>query len=97
MQSYSFRIETTEKDILYSGDIWSLDDIETHLKKLDLLVVETMHIDISALPALADKHGIGKVLLTHINDADLDRIRAFSRQAGPKRFIVAEDGLSIKL
>jgi ribonuclease Z len=97
MESYSYRIETPEKDILYSGDLWSIDDIEEHLKKLDLLVVESMHIDLSTLPDLVEKYRVGKVLLTHIADADRERVADFAEKAGSGRFMVASDSLVITL
>ncbi len=97
MESYSYRIETPEKDILYSGDLRSIEDIEEHLKKLDLLVVESMHIDLKTLPELAEKYRVGKVLLTHIADADRDRVEEFAERAGTGRFIAADDGLEITL
>jgi len=96
-QCYSFRIGTSEKDILYSADLGSLDDIAEHLKKVDLLIIESMHIDLAALPGLCDKYGVGKVLLTHIGDDDLAKMTEFAANAGPDRFIVAEDGLEIAL
>jgi len=95
MESYSYRIETTEKDILYSGDLRSIEDIEVHLKKLDLLVLESMHIDLSALPSLVDRYRIGKVLLTHISDDDRGKIYEFAEEAGRDLFWVAEDGFQL--
>lgn len=97
MESYSYRIETTEKDILYSGDLWSIDDIEVHLKKLDLLVLESMHIDLGALPDLVERYRIGKVLLTHISDDDRQKVSEFAEKAGGDRFLVAEDGFQLTL
>lgn len=97
MQSFSYRFETDEKDILYSGDLWSLEDIEPHLKKLDLLIVESMHIDLATLPEMVEKYRIGKVLLTHIADPERARISEFAESAGAERFLVAEDGLELDI
>jgi ribonuclease BN (tRNA processing enzyme) len=98
MLSYSFLIEIGNKKLLYSGDLGSLDDIESNLKDLDLLVVETMHIDISGLAERLDKYSIKKAVLTHTGAEQRAQVDSFAKSyRGKCRIIIAEDNQTVEI
>ena len=45
-RSFSFRIETDSKSVVYSGDVKSIEDIEPFLGGCDVLLMETGHHDV---------------------------------------------------
>jgi len=98
MLSYSFMISTDSgKRILYSADLASLADVKDYLKNLDLLVIETTHIDISELNLMLKSEIIKKTLLAHIADEDEEKIRRFVESTGTPDIIMAEDNLGVDI
>lgn len=99
MECYSFLINSRSmRRILYSGDIGSLEDIENNLQNLDLLVIETSHIDMSEFAKLLDEHSIKRVILSHIADDRYFLIHKFAEEySGAVDLILAEDGLTTML
>jgi ribonuclease BN (tRNA processing enzyme) len=73
-ECFSFLIKSNDKNILYSSDIDSVEDIREFLDNLGLLIIETSHIDLdSFLESMSDKN-IDKILLTHIADDFEDKV-----------------------
>ncbi len=98
MQSYSFLIRINEKSILYSADLGSEKDILPNLKNLDLLVIESTHIDIARLPDAIIENNVGRVVLTHFEeDYDTGRAMALAQKAGLGNLLIARDGMRVKL
>ena len=97
MQCHSFIIETPDKRLFYSADIGSLDDIKEHLENLDLLIIESAHIDFEEIINLIDSRDIKKTVFTHIPDAKEDQIRqVVDSYTGDKILTMAEDGMVIE-
>lgn len=96
MQCFSFRMNAGGKIIFYSADVQSLGDIEKYLDGVDLLIVETSHIDLKKLRVLVDSNNIEKVILTHIADDMLVGIQGFI-ESFPGRYILAEDNMTIDI
>jgi len=98
MQSYSFRIEIDNQDILYSSDLDSLDDIADYADNLDLLVVEMMHIDFDDLTPFLKRKTIKRTLLTHVKDVSRPEITRKINTAPPDMKIeLADDCLTLRL
>ncbi len=95
MECYSFLINVEDKHrIFYSGDVGSLEDIGEYLRDLDLLIIETSHIDIDEFADLLGKYSVRKVILSHIADDRFHLVRKFAQEYhGATEIIMAEDGL----
>jgi len=97
-QSYSFLIEAGGKKMLYSADLGSEKDILSHLKGLDLLIVESTHIDLQAVLEKASAEGVGRIVLTHIEeDYDSELALTAAKKLGLENVSVAEDGIRFRL
>jgi len=93
MQSYSFLIEAENRSLLYSSDLRSLEDIESHVRDLDLLIIETTHIDLDRLSEIMSGRNIKRMILTHIAEEDEERVHQVVRSyTGPVKLAVAEEG-----
>ena len=98
MECFSFLIKANNKNILYTADILSIDDVKNYLDNLDLLVIETAHIDVYQLGELLKTKSVGEVILSHLVDEDIPQIRRFAEEyEGPAKIIPAEDNLTIEL
>ncbi|MFH2035923.1 MAG: MBL fold metallo-hydrolase [Candidatus Zixiibacteriota bacterium] len=96
MQSFSFKIYVKDKTLLYSADLESLDDIEKDLDNLDLLIVETTHIDLIKLRELPESRNVRRVVLTHIAEDSIEALQTLA-QSRPDKFILAEDNLTLDI
>ena len=64
--SYSYRIETEGKTIVFSGDIRDMYDLDDVIGDgCDLLMVETGHHKVMTVGEYAATRNIGKLILTH--------------------------------
>jgi ribonuclease BN (tRNA processing enzyme) len=98
MESYSFLIQSGDKKLLYSADLATFEEIENYLDDLDLLLIETTHIDINRLPDVIEERRIKKTVLSHIADEENGGIREFADSHGAGAdIVVAEDNLTIKI
>jgi len=98
MQSYSFLIRINEKSILYSADLGSEKDILPHLKNLDLLIIESTHIDIAPLLYAVIENNVRRVVLTHFEeDYDTEKALVMAQKAGVADLLIAHDGMRIEL
>jgi len=97
-ECYSFLIKAGGKQILYTADIISTDEVEEYFDNLDLLVIETAHIDIFHFGELLNTKKIGKVILSHLKEEEIEQIRKFAGEySGLSKMILAEDNLVLKL
>lgn len=99
MECYSFLITAMERTrILYSADIGSLEDIAPYLSDLDLLVLETFHINLQQLERSLQTNPIEKILLTHYTDQSRAELENYIRHSlHRQKFRLAEDGLTVSL
>ncbi|MEE9441196.1 MAG: MBL fold metallo-hydrolase [candidate division Zixibacteria bacterium] len=98
MQCFSYLIHASDKSIVYSADLGSEKDLGAYLTDVDLLVVESTHIEIASMIDMALDYNVGKVVLTHLaEDFDTNGAIAQAQKAGYKNLIIAQDGMRIKL
>jgi ribonuclease BN (tRNA processing enzyme) len=98
MQCYSYLIRYEDKAILYSADLGSERDLFPYLKDLDLLVVESTHIDVGHLLEKTVENNVGRVVLTHIDETyDIRQALGTARKLGVRNFAPAHDGMRIEL
>lgn len=100
MESFCFGIESYGKKIVYSGDIGSLDDLNVIVKGIDLLICESMHIELGELFKCIKENNVKKVILTHI-PLDLEpktkMILEEAKENGIEDIEIANDGLVIEV
>ncbi|MEZ5358753.1 MAG: MBL fold metallo-hydrolase [Candidatus Zixiibacteriota bacterium] len=98
MQSFSYLISVEGKSILYSADLGSEKDLGPFMTDVDLLVVESTHIEPASLFDLAIDYHVKKTVLTHIAEIlDINAVKNAADKAGYDGLIIAEDGLRITL
>jgi len=98
MQCFSYLIGAGEKTILYSADLGSETDLFPYLKNLDLLVVESTHINVEQLLEKTSENNVGRVILTHLTeDYDIGQALNIARKLGVDNFSIAHDGMRIEL
>ena len=98
MQCYMFSMKVENKRIFYSADLLRIENIEDQLGNLDLLVVETTHIDLNHLPQMLAKNRVKKVVLTHIGDEELPAVREFADSvSSDSEIIIGEDNMTIEI
>jgi ribonuclease BN (tRNA processing enzyme) len=100
MESFCFGIESYGKRIIFSGDIGSLDDLNVIVKGVDLLITESMHIELYKLFGFLKESGAKKVVLTHI-PVDLEpktkMILEEAKDNGVENIEIAYDGLVVEV
>jgi len=98
MQCYSYLIKLGHKSILYSADLGSEADIFPYLDDLDLLVVESTHIDIENLMRETVERDVKRLILSHFEAGyDIDRAAGIAQKLGVDNFSAASDGLRVGL
>ena len=98
MQSYSYLIEHENKRLFYSGDIKSFDDVRVHLHDLDLLLIETSHIDLESTFESLSESNVKKIVLTHIADEKEPALKNIvSRNKYELNMTIARDGDVIEI
>lgn len=96
MQSFSYLISVGDKSILYSADLGSEKDLGPFMTDVDLLVVESTHIEPASLFDLAQDYNVKKMVLTHIaENFDIHAVKATAEQAGYEKLFIAEDGMRL--
>jgi ribonuclease Z len=96
MQCFSFRIIVDNKVLFYSADIAELGELEKYLDGLDLLIIETTHIDLKDLKDRLEGKEVRRAVLSHIGDEDRGIIENFVARSGDgTEYLVAEDNLVI--
>ena len=98
MQCFSYLITVGGKSVLYSADLASEGDLKPYLGNLDLLVIESTHIDVARLLQEMVPANVGQVVLTHIaEDYDVTKTLLVARKAGVGNLSIAYDGMRIAL
>ncbi len=98
LEAYSFLIQVDSVKLLYSADLGSLDDIKPYLDGLDVLIVETTHIDLDDLLERVRSAGIGKTVLTHLGDRfAVKELRRRIPGDNSDKIVLAADGMRLEL
>ena len=101
-RSYSFRIEADGKRVVYSGDVRSIDDLESILDPCDLLLMETGHHKVEDVCEYLRDHAgqVRRLAFVHHGRAILADARAEADKARrilDQEVIVSEDGMALDL
>ncbi len=97
-QSFSFKIETKGKSILYSAVLGSFEDIRDHLDGVEFAMVETTHVDIGEILDHARQSDVGAYVLTHLGSKEeVALLRQRITESGMKSMLIADDGLRLEL
>lgn len=102
--SQGYRIEAVGKSLVYTGDIGELQEqkpIEEAVQGADFLLIEAgaskpskSHATAAYAFDIAKRHGVKRVLLTHIAEHRLRDVRAFA-EAHRDILSIADDGMVI--
>lgn len=91
--SGSFLFKSGNKNIYYSGDIGSADDLFLFEKeKIDLLITEVTHTSFEEILRVSEQLKPGKILLTHLNSEEISKLQSGIKSSGNNNIIIAEDG-----
>ncbi len=100
-RSYSYRIETGEKKIVYSGDVAGLDDLGDLPHDADFLLMESGHHDPPEIcRKLRDTGFAGQLVLLHHGRKILSDPDFYAAECGKildGRVKIAEDGTLLKI
>ena len=99
VNAVGFIIQVKTHRILYTGDVARFD-VEPHLAGCDILIHEFGHHSLDDIGRMAGKHGIAKLIVTHIHpdwDEKKSEIEENIRKHYGGRVIVADDGTRITL
>ena len=101
-QSYSFRIESGGKTVVYSGDVGDVSELAPILESADLLLMETGHHKVEAVCGWLKEHApdLGRLGFIHhgraiLADAD-GELKKANAILGDRVFI-ADDGMVVEL
>ena len=99
--SFSFKIESKDKTIIYSGDLGDYSDIDEFLKDgADALIIETGHLKIDGVYENYKDKNTGKIFFFHngreiINDLTASQEKVKSLFGG--KAVITEDGMSTEI
>ncbi len=98
MQSFSYLVNVGDKTLLYSADLGSEKDLGPFVTDVDLLVVESTHIDVPSLLDMVADYNVKKTVLSHIAEIfDIRSTVAQAEKSGYEALVIAEDGMEIGL
>jgi ribonuclease BN (tRNA processing enzyme) len=100
MQSFCLVLKISNKKIVYSGDIYSAEDLDEITEDADLLITECVHPNISELLSLISEKGVKSAILTHVPqemEARQQEILESARRMGFERLSFAFDGLQVSI
>lgn len=96
--SSSFLFTYGNKNIYYSGDIGSINDLllfNDH--NIDILITEATHLNIEELAGIYQQLKPEKIILTHLSDDNIDEIKLKSAAIKNFRLFIAEDGMTLSV
>lgn len=99
VNAIGFIIQVKTHRILYTGDTARFD-VKPHLAGCDILIHEFGHHSLDDIAMIAEKHGIAKLIVTHIHpdwDEKKSEIEENIRKHYKGQVIVADDGTRITL
>ncbi|UCE17456.1 MAG: MBL fold metallo-hydrolase [Gemmatimonadota bacterium] len=100
LESYSFKIEWNKKTVVYSADLFSLNDIIPYSQNIDLLFIEGTHIDIEDILSFLVEQHVRKTVVTHIPpelEGQEDHVRSLASKLGVASIRLAFDGMEVSL
>jgi ribonuclease BN (tRNA processing enzyme) len=97
MQSYSFTVKLEGKQLVFSADINSIDEIAPLLPGADVLILEVAHVSPEEIGPLLQSKEIGTIVLTHIHPALEERVKKLVSETRNSKLILARDGLRFSL
>ena len=94
--SFSYKIETKDKTIVFSGDVRGLEDLDEILKDgCDYLLIETGHHKIKDVCEYLNKKDVGNILFVHHGReviANINQARINAQNFTNKNVVFCEDG-----
>lgn len=101
-RSFSFRIESEGKALVYSGDVSSIDELEPILNPCDLLLMETGHHEVERVcKYLRDNRArVGRLMFIHHGReilADRESAARKAKEILGTEPIIAEDGMVLEV
>lgn len=97
MESYSFTVKLEGKQLVFSGDINSIDEISPLLHGTDVLILEVAHVAPEEIVPLLASKDVGSIVLTHIHPALEERVKGLVSEMKNGSIILAHDGLRFSL
>lgn len=98
--SASFLFSDSKYNVVYSGDIGSVNDLFLFNQKTDFLITEISHISREEILEVYKKIQPDKMILTHIADEIEESLKTFIDSLSSEQkshIIIAEDGLSLPI
>ncbi len=96
--SSSLLFSSGDKNIFYSGDLGSEEDLYLFRDyKIDLYITEAMHVNVENILKMRKMIIPGKIILTHLSEEDVQDIRGKLDKAGEEGIFVAEDGMNLSV
>lgn len=93
----SFIFKTGSKNIYYSGDVGSADDLFLFKDfRINILITESTHVNINEILNISDKLNPDKIVLTHLGDEDLSGSISKIKKIKDD-LLIAEDGLILSV
>jgi ribonuclease BN (tRNA processing enzyme) len=99
-ESFSFCLQTKHKKIIYSGDLASLDELDSFIQHTDVFISEFAHFPPEDFFEYVSDKNIKKIILLHIHpdwDEKEDEILAIAHKYGTRNIEIGNDNLKINL
>ncbi len=98
MQCCSFDMKVGGKKVFYSSDIAAYEDIRPNLDGMDLVLLESTHIDLAEFIKHASTISVGRFVITHLGtQQEVAEIHRMASEAGLDNVDTAVDGMEIDL
>ncbi len=98
MECHSFKINVDGKSVFYSADIGSFDDIREFIDGVDIVILESTHLDLEQFFKFAQTASVGRYIITHLGDRDdVAEISLRAAKAVIDNLTTAVDGMEIEL
>ncbi len=95
--SYSFLVSDAGRRVLVSSDIAGIDDIDGHVRGVDVLVLDATHAESEDIATLAEQNPDVMIILTHIPPEIEEETHPLQEMVRDGRMTLAEDGFSIQI
>lgn len=94
-QSYSFSFRVGGQQVVFSGDIDHLEELDPLMENANLAILEVAHYDPELIKPYIDRYSLDRVILTHIHPGLEERIKELQVYWGDPRIKIAKDGFEI--
>ena len=100
-RSFSYRVETEGKTLVYSGDVKSYSDLDEALSEgCDALIIETGHFKVDEVYEYCKSKNVGKVLFSHCGKEILEHYEASAQKLKDtfgNNAIICEDRMVLEI